>query len=235
MATPLDDGSWEIRGHRVTFPVRIRDAGAACATYVVRADRARTLLSGTGLEPVSVAGRTLLFLALIDYRVNDLGVYREVATALPVRHRGRRGLHILQLPVTEEFTMQAGRALWGLPKWLARADLTVSGRHGTCRLDARTPDGPAEPVLTAAVSTLPVRFPFPVRAAVTAFAPRDGDVLASPVRARVRGVRIGARASLRLTGPHPMAAQLRALGLPRRPLLTTTIDHVAFDMDPAGS
>jgi hypothetical protein len=30
-----------------------------------------------------------------------------------------------------------------------------------------------------------------------------------------------------------MAAQLRELGLPRRPLLTTVIDHVAFDMAPA--
>jgi hypothetical protein len=228
VATLLDDGSWEIRGHRVTFPVRIHDAAAACATYVVRAERARAQLAGTGLRPVSVAGRTLLFLALIDYRVNDLGIYSEVATALPVRHGGKQGLHILQLPVTEGFTLEAGRALWGLPKWLGRADLSISGRRAACRLD----EG-AEHVLTAAISALPLRIPFTIPGTVTAFSPRDGAVLASPVTARVCGIRVGLGATLDLGLRHPMAAQLRELGLPRRPLLTTVIDHVAFDMEPA--
>lgn len=228
VAIPLEDGSWEIRGHRVTFPVRIHDAAAACATYMVRADRARAQLAGTGLEPVSVAGRTLLFLALIDYRVNDLGIYSEVATALPAWHHGKIGLHILQLPVTEEFTLEAGRALWGLPKWLGRADLSISGSRGTCRLH----EG-AEHVLTAVISALPLRIPFTIPGAVTALAPREGAVLASPVTARASGLRVGIGATVDLGARHPMAAQLRELGLPRRPLLTTVIDHVAFDMAPA--
>ena len=54
MATKLDDGTWEVQGKHLTFPVRIGDAAAACAVYPVRAARAAALLEGIGLEPVAV-------------------------------------------------------------------------------------------------------------------------------------------------------------------------------------
>jgi hypothetical protein len=230
MATLLDDGSWEIQGRRLTFPVRIAHAAAACATYLVRTERVAPLVAGTGLEPVSVAGRTPVVLALVDYRVNDLGDYDEAGVALVVRHGGRTGTYISQLPVTQTFTMEAGRALWGLPKWLARAELSISGADATCHLA----DDTGRHVLTAAMHALPWRLPLRVPGAVTAFAPRDGEVLASPVRARVGGIRVapgGAR--LVLGSGHPMADELRALGLPRRPLATVIAEQVSFEMDPA--
>ncbi|MDN5751221.1 MAG: acetoacetate decarboxylase family protein [Pseudonocardia sp.] len=230
MATPLDDGSWEFRGTRLRFPVRIGEASAACATYLAATSRARELVAGTGLEPVSVAGRTPLFLLVVDYRVNDLGVYDEVGVALPVRHRGRTGLHIHQLPVTTEFTMEAGRALWGLPKWLARIELAVDGRDASCRLA----DVDGTHVLTAALRTLPLRLPCTVPGTVTALAPHDGAVLASTVRARVGGIRAGlGGARLVLGSGHPMADELRALRLPRRPVATVIADRVSFEMDAA--
>jgi hypothetical protein len=230
MATLLDDGSWEIQGHRVGFPVRITDAAVACATYLVRTRRARRLVEGTGLDLVSVAGRTPLFLVFVDYKVNDLGVYDEVGVALLARHRGRTGTYIHQLPVTETFTMEAGRALWCLPKWLGRAELSIAGRDATCHLT----DDTGRHVLTAALRTLPGRVPGTVTGGLTALAPRDGAVLASAVRMRARGVRLGpGGATVVLGSGHPMADELRAVGLPRRPLVTTIVDHVAFDMDPA--
>jgi hypothetical protein len=231
MASLLDDGSWEIQGRRVTFPVRITEASAACATYLVRTHRARPLVAGTGLDLVSVAGRTPLFLVLVDYRVNDLGDYDEVGVAFLARHRGRVGPYISQLPVTQGFTMEAGRALWGLPKWLGRAELSIVGRDATCHL---TDDAGAH-VLTAAIHTLPGRLPLPLRGGLSALAPRGDEVLVSPVRARLSGVRLGRGGSVVLGAGHPMADELRALGLPRRPLLTTIVDRVAFDMDRAES
>jgi hypothetical protein len=230
MATLLDDGSWEIQGRRLGFPVRITDAAAACATYLVRTARAARLVEGTGLELVSVAGRTPLFLVLVDYKVNDLGDYDEVGVALLVRHRGRTGPYIHQLPVTQTFTMEAGRALWGLPKWLARAELSISGRDATCHLADET----GRHVLTAALRTLPLRLPLTVPGALTALAPRDDAVLASRVRARISGIRVGlAGATVVLGSGHPMADELRAVGLPRRPVATVIAEHVAFEMDPA--
>ncbi|NMI00394.1 acetoacetate decarboxylase family protein [Pseudonocardia acidicola] len=229
MAILLDDGSWQIRGRRIGFPVRITDAAVACATYLVRADRARRLIGGTGLELVSVAGRTPLFLVFIDYKINDLRDYDEVGVALLARHRGRTGPYIHQLPVTQTFTMETGRALWGLPKWLGRAELDIAGRHADCHLaeDDRH-------VLSASLSTLPGRLPFTVPGSLTALAPRGDTVLHSGVRLRARGTRLGFGAARVVLGSgHPMADELRAIGLPRRPLVTTIVDHVAFDMDPA--
>jgi hypothetical protein len=230
VATRLDDGSWEIQGRRITFPVRITDAAAACAAYPVRVAHATRLVAGTGLTLVAVAGRTPLFVLLVDYKVSDLGDYDEVGVALLVRHRGRTGLYVHQLPVTQPFTLEAGRALWGLPKWPARAEMSINGPDATCHLA----DGAGRHVLTAALRALPVRLPPTVRATVTALAPQDDAVLASRMHARADGIRVAPGGTRLVLGSgHPMADELRALGLPRRPLVTVVIEHVAFDMDPA--
>jgi hypothetical protein len=229
VATLLDDGSWEIQGTRLRFPVRIRHARAACATYLVRTDRARDLVAGTGLDLVSVAGRTPVFLALVDYRDNDLGDYDEVGVAFLARHRGRTGPYVHQLPVTQRFTMEAGRALWGLPKWLGGAELVIDGRDARCHLT----DDTGRHVLSAVLRTFAPRLPGTVAGGVTALAPHEGGVFASAVRARVGGVRVGRSASIVLGHGHPMAEELRALRLPRRPLAVVTADRVAFEMDPA--
>lgn len=227
MATPRDDGSWEVQGRRVEFPVRVADATAACATYLVRTARAARLVDGTGLELVSLAGRTPLFLVLVDYADGDLGDYEEVAVALLVRYRGRTGMYIRQLPVTQTFTMEAGGALWGLPKWLARAELSITGPAATCHLA----DATGHHVLTAALRALPWRIPLRVRGALTTLAPREHDVLASPVRGRVAGIRLGpAGATVVLGSGHPMSDELRAVGLPRRPVATLVAEHVVFEM-----
>ena len=230
MARLLEDGSWEIQGRRITFPVRIGEARAACATYLVRTERAAQLVPDPGLQLVSVAGRTPLVLVLVDYRVNDLGDYDEVGVAFLVRHHGRTGVYIHQLPVTQTFTLEAGRALWGLPKWLARAELSISGPDATCHLA----DDTGRHILTAALRTLPWRLPLRVPGTLTTFAPRDHEVLAGRVRARVGGIRIAPGGTRLVLGSgHPMAEELRALDLPRRPLATVVAEHVTFEMDPA--
>jgi hypothetical protein len=220
MATRLDDGSWEIQGERITFPVRIGDAAAACAVYPVRASR---VALPAGLEPLAVAGWTVAVVGLVQYRVNDLGTYDELAVAYPVRGGSGRGIHISQLPVTEEFTREAGSALWGLPKWIGEASLEFT-RSRTTGVLAHA----GRHVLTLAVSAgLPL--PFPFRGSVTAFG--DDGRLGSPVHARLRGIRLGRGATLVLGHGHEMADELRAL--PRRPLLTASVAHLAFDMEPA--
>ncbi|RTL62920.1 MAG: hypothetical protein EKK42_29940 [Pseudonocardiaceae bacterium] len=219
-----------VEDRTLTFPVRITDAAAVAGCWVVRADDVRPLLRDNGFEVAAVAGRTLAVLALLRYRVNDLGAYDELGLAVPVRHRGRLGAHLLQLPVTAPFTMAAGRQLWGLPKWLADASLDIGSRGATSRwsVDGRT-------VLDADLRTSPVRLPGSVPTRLTALAARDGAVLRSRVRGRARGLRIGLGAPARLVAhtPHPLTDDLRALRLTRRPLLTVGIEHLSFDMDPA--
>ncbi|GAA4550896.1 acetoacetate decarboxylase family protein [Pseudonocardia xishanensis] len=214
----------EIQGRRIDFPVRIGDAGAACAVYPVRRARAAALTGG--FTPFSLGPRAFAVVGLVRYRVNDLGVYDELALAFPVRYGGRVGVHITQLPVTEEFTREAGSTLWGLPKWLGEAELEIDGGRATGHLAHA-----GRHVVTAAISAL-LPLPFPVRGGVTAFAHRDGAVLASPVRARMRGIRLGLGATVVPGEGHPMAAELRSLHL-GRPLVTAIVEHLAFDMDPA--
>lgn len=178
-----------------------------------------------------MAGRTPVFLALVDYRRGDLGAYHEVGLALLVRRAGRTGPYVHQLPVTQTFTMEAGRELWGLPKWLARADLAVDGPGAACRL--ATADGTH--VLSVAVRTSRRALPGTVRGRLAALAPRAGSVLASRVRARASGIRLGLGGALvQAGGGHPMADEVRALGLPgRRAVLTATVADLAFELDPA--
>jgi hypothetical protein len=220
----------EIQGRHIRFPVRIGHAVAAGAVYLVRTERAAPLVAGTGLRLVSAAGRTPLVLLLVDYRVNDLGDYDEVGVALLARHRGRTGVYVHQLPVTQPFTVEAGRTLWGLPKWLARAELSIAGADATCHLA----DESGRHVLTAALRTLPWRLRLRLPIALTTLAPRDGEILASRVRGRISGIRVGpGGARVVLGNGHPMADELRAVGLPRRPVATLAAEHLEFEMDPA--
>lgn len=132
--------------------------------------------------------------------------------------------------MTQAFTLEAGRELWGLPKWLATADLDVDGPGASCRL--ATADGTH--VLSVALRAGRWALPGSVRGRLAALAPRAGAVLASRVRARASGIRLGTGGALvEAGGGHPMADEVRALGLPgRRAVLTATVADLAFEMDP---
>jgi hypothetical protein len=219
----------EIQGRRLRFPVRIRHARAACATYAVGTERARGLVAGTGLELVSVAGRTPLFLALVDYRDRRPRRLRRGGRRVPgPPPRPHRALH---------------------PPAAGDADLHDGGRAG--------PVGPAEVARRGRAGDRRAGRPLPPRrrrraarphrraAGAVAAACRAGWAARSPRSRPIRaastpppcapgwaacgsaGGGAGARHG------HPMAEELRALDLPRRPLAVVTADRVAFEMDAA--
>jgi hypothetical protein len=231
VARKLEDGTWEVDGRRVPWPVRIRDATIVCALYPVPRAAACTLVDGTGLRPLSIAGRSLLVLFFVQYRDGDLGVYDEVGLAFAVRSPGGIvGVYVHELPVTQAFTMEAGRAMWGLPKWLARAELSIDGGTATCVLA----DGD-DPVLTATLRAGARRLPLRLGGTVTVLSPRGGELLVVPARGRVDGVRARLGGTTVSLGPdHRMAQELRLLGLPRRALATVVVDHAEFALpDPS--
>lgn len=233
MGTQLDEWTWEIGSRRVALPVRVREAALAVAVFPAPAGAVRARLTGTGLEPVVVGPRSLVSLLLVDYRDGDLGSYHEVGVALTVRHRNHIGLFVTQLPVTEEFTLDAGRSIWALPKWLAHCELAITGRHVDCHLAEHGRGG--EHVLSAHLASAPLPLPLPLRAGrLVAFSVRDGQLLRTHTRVRARSVRLapgGAR--LRLGRHHPMARELRELGLPRRALATVVAGQVSMSIGPA--
>jgi len=220
-----------ILGEKVTMPVEIRDADAASAMFLADVTAARRILAGPGLEPVTVAGRAICSLAFVRYIDGDLGPYHEFAFALLARLPGDKssmGVYIPWLPVNQSFTCAAGREIWGFAKEIADIRITPSGRGKRCevRLDGQ---------LVVALQTSG-GIPAPSGlggASIAAYTNLDGVLRSTPwvmnpadVRMRVGGSRVE-------LGDHPIAQQMRSLGLPRRALFTSEIGALRMTFEDA--
>jgi hypothetical protein len=220
-----------IQGRTVTMPCIVRDACSATATWLVSARAAQALLPGPELEIAEVLpGRGLLSIACIDYRDNDLGDYNEVSIAFFVRMRGdrkgvpymnaaidmMRGLlptHIVHLPVNQSFTCEAGQTIWGFPKTVDEIDFDTSGERARCIWNK---DGQ---------NVLKISFPmggsraFPEQELCT-YSYIEGALHKTPFvsSAENLGVRMGG-VKMEL-GAHPIADELRSLGLPKPALIS---------------
>ncbi|WP_031936522.1 acetoacetate decarboxylase family protein [Prescottella defluvii] len=228
--------SHEVLGKQVDMPVEVRAATAFMAMYSVPTAAAQSLIEHTGLEILQFRpGRGLCGLVFVDYVDGDLGPYNEFGVTFMVRdHRrrgrssvfgdlralatGRAGALIHQLPVDGDFTLAAGREIWGFPKVLAdfEADHSSDVRRGKVSRDGRL----------IAELTVKQGIPTPGGGANTsleAYSHLGGVTRHTAWDMNPRGVRsrLGG-AELRL-GDHPIATELRSLGLPRRALMTTTI------------
>ena len=226
MAQRTTENTWQIQGRTVTLPVAIRDSFLATAVYACSADAARKIIADDRLTPLTIAGRGLAILLFVKYRDSDLDAYDEVGLTLAVRGpaRGAIGMYILELPVTETFTLEAGRAIWGLPKWLAQA--TMSVRRDGVEVSLR--DG-AELVLTAALDVGGLRIPVPITAPMACWAvrpdgPDAGELLRGTVHIRLRGLHVRLGGAHLVLGEHRMARTARALGMSGRPLCTAVAE-----------
>ena len=220
-----------IQGRNVTMPCVVRDARSATATWLVNARAAQALLAGPELEIAEVLpGRGLLSIACIDYRDNDLGDYNEVSIALFVRKRGdrkgvpfmgaavdmMRGLlptHIVHLPVNQSFTCEAGQEIWGFPKTVDEIDFDTSEERARCIWNK---DG--QNVLKISLPMGGSRN-FPEQELCT-YSYIDGVLHRTSFvsSAENLGVRMGG-VKMAL-GAHPIADELRSLGLPKPALMS---------------
>jgi Acetoacetate decarboxylase (ADC) len=229
-------GRYVFQGREVTLPVIVRDAASGAATYLVSAAAARRLLPSPALEVVELLpGRALMSLACVDYRDNDLGDYNEVSIALFVRERGaakglpyvgaaldflrnRLGTYIHHLPVNQSFTCEAGRGIWGFPKTVEEITFTDAGNRRDCRL---VMDG--RHVLTFGLArggrvTLP-------DVPMTAYSAAGGVLYRTPFVSGARGVGFHLGGATLELGDHPVADELRSLGLPKRALMSVWMEH----------
>lgn len=213
----------EILGKPVSMPVRVRDASAATLMYDVEFSAAQRL-APPGFEIIeSAPGRAQFALALIDYRGNDLGAYREIGTILFVRPAGGGpdGTFITHLPVDEQFSRVAGNEIWGFPKTLERIALTMTPEtaswelvmDGELVLDVTVPRGGTDEFPAMEMTSYSL---LRGRAHATAFSQggSGASVFADPDLV-----------SLRL-GDHPLAKELASLGLPAAPAFSTWIEHM---------
>lgn len=226
-----------LEGRRVSLPCIVRKASSLTATFLVPSSAARALLPDDALKVVEFApGRTLLSLACIDYVDNDLGDYEEVSIAFFVsdsRHRrslgylgawldfmrGRVATYIHRLPVSQAFTCEAGRQLWGFPKTVE--DIEFEVRDGRVRCSLRM-DGQKVFSLSAKAggkASIP-------ETDMRTYSYIDGVLHVTPFLSSATEVGFGLGNLELELGDHPVADELRSLGLPKRPLMTVWMGHM---------
>lgn len=224
---------YEIQGRVVELPAVVRDASSGSVMYMVDRAAAQKLIP-PAFEAIEAApGRTQLTLVIVDYRDNDLGDYYEVGIVFFVRPAGRPeaevGSYIYKLPVNQGFTCEAGCRIWGFPKSVEQIDFAYADDSATCRL---TMDG---------------------RHVLTLTVPRGGDGETSEQQAVgytliegiphrnvfTRGGRgeqtvPGGTGVVLELGDHPIASELRSLGLPdATPLLSAWSEHMTGSFGPS--
>lgn len=226
----------------VPFPVVVRDASVASATFLVPSGPARKLLPSRELEIAEpIPGRAILSLAAIDYEDNDLGTYLEFAVSLVVRERGapswpfvglplafrsgRAGAYIHRLPVTTEFSRDAGRGIWGYPKIVAAITIDDSAERRVARLEV---DGVHAVTLAVRRGG---RRSFR-EAPLVSYGATDGPLRRTTAlfSGEGMGFRLGG-ASVEV-GPHEIGRELTALGLPRRAISSSWIEHMRASFGP---
>ncbi|MEV0666948.1 acetoacetate decarboxylase family protein [Actinomadura luteofluorescens] len=224
-----------IQGERVTLPVRIRDAAVGSAMFAVPAGAAQDVIAYSGLavaEPLP--GKAVCSLAFVRYADGDLGPYHEFAVAFLVRPPGAApspgvlgrmrgiGAFIHWLPVNQEFTLEAGRTIWGFPKEIADIPMDLAGRVKRCavRFGGRT----------AIEVAIRPGVPMPAGSAapsVDAYSCLDGVTRRTPWTLTPSDVRTRPGGAKVVLGDHPVADELRGLGLDRaRALTTSTVGHL---------
>jgi hypothetical protein len=226
--------SYTIQNQDVRLPVVVRDASSGAATYLVDAGAARRLVPAAFEVAEVWPGKALFSLAVIDYRDNDLGAYHEVSIAFFVRKRGeqrfplanvaeffrgRLATYIRHLPVDQRFTRDAGETIWGFPKTVQRIDWQRRPERLTCTLHM---DG--QHVLTLSLPAGGARA-LPEQHLVT-YSLIDGAPHSTPFTSKAEGVGFhlgGAELSL---GIHPIADELRSLGLPKKALMTMWMERM---------
>lgn len=239
-ATP----SYEIQGRTVTFPVEVRDASGAIAGFLVSSREAAKRI-GDAFEIVEfLPGRTLMMLGCIDYKDNDLGDYNEVAINFFIRQKGAskgfpylsawRGMtgggmpsYSWKMPVNQSFTRDAGALIWGFPKTVERIDFDSSreGRfHALLEMDGQ--------------KVLEIDLPRggdkeqPVSASV-GYSYIEGVPHQTSFTQRVSEMGANRGGSVEISlGPHPIADDLRALGLPKKPLMAMWMGKMVMQFGP---
>jgi hypothetical protein len=227
-----------IAGTVLTMPVKIRKANQHMAMFSVDADAAQRMIDYSGLQVCRyLPGRAVVVLMLMHYIDGDLGQYYEFGTSVMVNPPGSNasgpralqsgGAFIHHLPVDQAFTLEAGTTIWGYPKVMA--DFTIrDGRQFGFEVNI---DGQ----LVAGMEFrrgLPFRLT-PRHQEQRTYSHRDGvtretsfEHTLDGVRTRFGGVRIW-------LGDHPYAKELASLGLPKRAMLSSSVDHVQMSFGDA--
>ena len=228
MATHPAPDLWEVQGRQIDLPVTVQSATFAGALWRTPRTAVDAQLEPYGLTSAGFRGTGLAVLVCIVYEdAFVLGGYDEVGIGVFASGPGGPGLFVLELPVTGAFTREAGREIWGLPKWLMTSKADLGGSRSTMVMS----DGDV-PVMDATIRTGSLSLPFPMPSAGRTWAraeegPHEGRLLRGKTSMRFRGLRVGRGRGTTITwGDHRMADRARALGMDGKPFLTISAERL---------
>ena len=221
---------YTIEEQTVVLPVQVREASSVYASFLVPAAAVKRLLPA-GLTPLqTIPGRATCTIVGVDYREGDLGQYHEVGVCFLLRPKGGSRLDVVsmvrnqapayihRLPVTTSFSCEAGRHIWGFPKEVMDIDFADTDTTRTVTLK----DGGRLVLQLSAPRGGTKKF---AGVDIEAMGSWGGPVQVTPAQMAGEGVKAGFRSGQLVLGDHPIAAELRALGLPKKPLLAGTIER----------
>lgn len=240
VCTQLDKDHYLIDGQPIDFPVVVADASMLMNAFLVDARVAQNIIKDSGFRVLELfPGKAILQLLFVDYRQNELGDYNEGAIIFPVLTPGERkpfpffgamlrmargsvGNFVYRMPVDQPFTTHAGRFIWGFPKWVARIDIEFGAKRARGSFFDE-----GELVYGFCAKTGGTTKVKEQRAASLAI--RDGKAW------KTYGTNTGSGLTFALGGEmptigdsHPLAMELRALGLPKKPLFSVSIKNTAM-------
>lgn len=201
------------------------------AMFTADLRKLRATLPSDRMHPIGVGrGRGLLGIGCFDYLETSAGPYGEIGIVVPVVHGQRPlpfvpalldsawpgyGLVVLHLPVTTRLARDAGRDVWGYTKFLADMEFQNTPELQECRLE----EG-GEHILTLRVVKRGVTVPD--RRPLVTYSVKDRALIRTtiPQRSLMRLAFGAGGSSLEIGEKHPVARELRELGIDPRPILT---------------
>jgi hypothetical protein len=220
-----------IAGTVITMPVKIRKATQHTAMFSVDADAAQALIDYSGLHVCRyLPGRAVVALILAHFIDGDLGEYYELSTGVMVNEPGAKAstvralqsVFIHHMLVDQAFTLEAGRTIWRFPKVMADFTVRDVSQFG---FDA-SKDGQL-------VAGMEFRRGLAVPSAVSrrkqvlrSYSHRGGQTLETAFEMSMVGVRYRPGGVRLWLGEHPYAKELASLGLPKRAMVSASVENV---------
>jgi len=216
-------------GVRIGLPVRYYDWSWMNALFPAPAAKVQRLLPSKKLRPVlAMPGMAMVALTAMEYRkIADVKPYNEFSIAVPVqfeptfnipglpiffhpllspRRYRKFGMYVHHLPVTTQAARDFGVEIWGYPKFIAEISFEDVGEMRHCRLWAEKKNIVTLEIKKSATKPRSINF--------YTYTVKDGQILRTLVQTQGQYsiTRFPGGASYTL-GDHPIAEELRALGM----------------------
>lgn len=239
----INDSRYVVDGETIEFPVEVKDACMLLNAFLVDAKIAQAMIQDSGFKVIELfPGKAILQLLAVDYRQNDLGDYNEAAIIFPVLTPGEKkpfpffgtlkrmatgsvANYVYRMPVDQEFTTHAGRYIWGFPKWVSRVDIEFGAEKAAGKLIDED-----ELVFSISAKTGGKAESKAQRAASIAI--RDGRAWKTYGTSTGSGTTFSLGGEMpTIGGAHPLAQELRALGLPKKPLFSVSLKQTTMTFE----